>query len=284
MKNKLFLGFSLLSILCFSACSTNNNDNSQADNSDSNSSQNQNVNNSEDARLLKKAATQLIQTSASKAQELNAVKMAWQPAQAVSLAFELKQPAIYFYLAGAMMTNANYDISKAISFRGEYNLDITPGNTMYMDCTIDMFAKLDRDNNKMLFSGYMDSLQGPDKNDTERYTSPLFYEIGFDYATETLKSFKYWQKAGSETIIVFEYDHVNGTGRYYNVLEDDTAEEGTTLRNEYNGRYSTFQTELNTKVVASGEFNRKCCMAFVETQAYVDSVVGQNINLRYIGE
>ena len=270
MKRKLFLGLSVLSAICLASCGPTAEEGAE----------------NEDARLLKKAGTQLIEISRDKQQQQSsAVRLAWQPASADSLQFELKQPGIYFYLAGAMLTNVNYDIAKPISFNGEFTYDYQPGNSIYMDMTMDMTAKLDRDNNKMTFGGSLHMLQGPSKEETQEYTSPLFYEIGFDFASETVQSFKYWQVASpGTTIIVFEYDKPTDSGRYYYVQENDETEDGTTLRNEFTTRKSAFDAAMANAVKAEGEMNKKCCLTFVETQNYVDSIFGQNLNMTYLGE
>ena len=264
MKRKLFLGLTLLSSLCFVSCSG------------SETPQN------DDARLLIKAGQSLVQLSKDKTTTLT---RGWSSASQDSLAFELKQPGIYFYLSGTVLNRANYDISKPVFFTGEFTIDMSPTQTIYMKLDIDMIAKLDRENGKMLFSGFQSSLQGPDKEHRQVYESPLFYEIGFDYDKEEVKDFKYYQTTtGSSTIIYFEYDKTTDEGKYYNVSEDDQTADGNRLRNEYLSRKNTFEEELKNKTIATGELNRQCCLSFVATQEYVDSIFGSASNMHYVEE
>lgn len=283
MKNKLTIGISIFSVFLLVGCTPKKGNSSKQEESTPETSQAEN----DDARLFKKAGDQLLQLAKAKTPENSSpVHKGWQPASESSLAFELRQPGIYFYLTGTVMDRANYDMTaKPIYFNGEFNVKMG-SQTQYMALEVDMKSSLDKQNGKMLFSGYQKSQQGPSKEETTEHYSPLFYEIGYDFANEEIKDFKYYQKTtGSETIIYFEYDKASDEGRYYNVLEDDTSTDGNRLRSEYNARKSAFDQELEQKTVATGELNKQCCLSFCDTQAYVNTVFGnEGMELIYIGE
>lgn len=282
MKSKLTIGVSILSVFLLAGCTPKKGSSSKQEESTPETSQAEN----DDARLFKKAGDQMLQLAKAKMpQNLSPVHKGWQPASADSLAFELRQPGIYFYLTGTVMDRANYDMTdKPIYFNGEFNVKMG-SQTSYMALEVDMKSSLDKVNGKMFFSGYQKSKQGPSKEETTEYYSPLFYEIGYDFANEEVKDFKYYQKSNSETIIYFEYDKASDEGRYYYVFEDDTSDDGNRLRSEYNARKSAFDAELEQKTVATGELNKQCCLSFCDTQAYVNTVFGnEGMELIYIGE
>ncbi|MBR0439229.1 MAG: hypothetical protein IJK27_00505 [Bacilli bacterium] len=282
MKNKLTIGVSILSLFLLVGCTPKKGSSSKQEESTPETSQAEN----DDARLFKKAGDQMLQLAKAKMpQNPSPVHKGWQPASADSLAFELRQPGIYFYLTGTVMDRANYDMTaKPIYFNGEFNVKMG-SQTSYMALEVDMKSSLDKVNGKMFFSGYQKSKQGQSKEETTEHYSPLFYEIGYDFANEEVKDFKYYQKSDSETIIYFEYDKASDEGRYYYVFEDDTSDDGNRLRSEYNARKSAFDAELEQKTVATGELNKQCCLSFCDTQAYVNTVFGnEGMELIYIGE
>lgn len=286
MKNKLFLGLTLLTTFCLASCGTNEAESPSSDASSVQEPSSQIPPVNEDARLLKKVAGQMMEMSKNKMPSTSsAIKTAWNDASNDSLVFELRQPGIYFYLIGRVLERANYNITdKPINFKGEYNL-VMGEDRQYMSLEIEMKAVLDKDNNKMFFSGYQYSKQGPDKEHTSQHDSPLFYEVGFDYSTEQVQDFKYYQTSGSPTLIYFEYDKNTDHGRYYIAQEDDETEDGLRLRSEYNSRKNSFDALLEDKIVVTGEQNKQCCLAFSDTQDYVNSIFGNtSMTMEYIEE
>ena len=190
----------------------------------------------------------------------------------------LGTPGVLLYLVGKLYENEDFDcLDKLVRFRCVYDLEYQPGNVMILDNTLDLMIHVDKEKGQLLFYGYQDSLQGDGEHMTP-VTSPIYMEIEYNFETNEMGDFKFWEKSGMSQPQSTNYcDYIEGILREldYNHRNDDDDYANETAIIE--AAEELMNEKRETMTVADAATALIYGQAFIDTQAYANSVFGSNI-------
>lgn len=189
---------------------------------------------------------------------------------------EIKIPAVLLYLTGVIGEIDNVDVvNKAFDFTGVYEFDYGGGtepNWHEQTIGLTINAKLDKDNNKVLFSG----IEKVIVDDVVMANDYIFIDLSYNFETKTLGDFKMYQQHPTE---IYYFQSIGGVS---SKTDSSTSTEDRAVieakYNEYVAAFNTLCGSSETKVVASGDLLTASTEAFVKTQKYANKLYGQPVD------
>lgn len=225
--------------------------------------------------ILKKIADDMFDYGGANRENLSnsQIKRSFDPVDENHRGPEIQLPAVLIYLSGVIGEIDNVDVvNKAFEFTGTYEFDYSISETPnWVEQTIGLTinAKMDKDNNKVFFSG----LENVSMNGEVMAHSYIFVDISYNFETQELGDFKLYMDQNS---LVYYFQVINGEAS--RMGSSTTDDEITAITNTYNSYVAEFDSLCETKVVADGELLRASEEAFVNTQKYANRLFGQKVD------
>lgn len=189
----------------------------------------------------------------------------------------LTSPGILLYLVGQLYEFDGFDcLDKLVRFRGVY--DLGPTGTTVLDNTVDLMISIDKDNGKVYFYGYQDSIQTSGSN-SSTIVSPIYVEIDYDFEKGEMGDFKLWEITGSETPSTNYCEYIDGVLKTldYNHRNDDGdyAKESAVIE----AAVATMNEKRESMTVADAETALRYAQGFIATQDYANEILDLGIQM-----